>query len=91
MENYTNKSWFDYGPEQYAFVCVPLMPSRSGRSPLEEPSESNFLAVPRDLSFHEFLRERQSYAIFHSTNTYVQYMLPSTSTWKHRSTCRNDK
>lgn len=52
---------------QYAFVCVPLMPSRSGRSPLEEPSESNFLAVPRDLSFHEFLRERQSYAIFHST------------------------
>lgn len=71
-------SFFDYGPEHT--VQRVLMPTRSGRSPLEEPSESNFLVVPRDLSLREFHHERQSYAIFHSSNTYRR-TLSSINIW----------
>lgn len=69
---------FDYGPGHT--VHRVLMATRSGRSPLEEPSESNFLVVPRDLSLREFHNERQSYAIFHSSNTYRR-TLSSINIW----------
>lgn len=69
---------FDYGPGHT--VHRVLMATRSGRSPLEEPSESNFLVVPRDLSLREFHNDRQSYAIFHSSNTYRR-TLSSINIW----------